>query len=100
MLSDVGDRTAGGGSIHRPEVGLSSARAVVSPAEQGISMRYTTRHRAVAEGDFALILSEGLFGGERYTFYDLFRVANGWAVEHWDVMTPEPKEHRHQNGLY
>ena len=44
--------------------------------------------------------SEGLFGGERYTFYDLFRVANGRAVEHWDVMTPEPKELRHQNGLY
>jgi predicted SnoaL-like aldol condensation-catalyzing enzyme len=37
---------------------------------------------------------------ERYPFYDLFRVASGRAVEHWDVMTPEPKELRHQNGLY
>jgi predicted SnoaL-like aldol condensation-catalyzing enzyme len=88
---------------HNPRFGngiSGLATALAQLAEQGISMQYTARHRAVAEGDFALILSEGLFGGERYTFYDLFRVANGRAVEHWDVMTPEPKELRHQNGLY
>jgi predicted SnoaL-like aldol condensation-catalyzing enzyme len=88
---------------HNPRFGngiRGLATALAQLAEQGISMQYTARHRAVAEGDFALTLSEGLFGGERYTFYDLFRVANGRAVEHWDVMTPEPKELRHQNGLY
>jgi predicted SnoaL-like aldol condensation-catalyzing enzyme len=88
---------------HNPRFGngiSGLATALAELAEQGISMQYTTRHRAVAEGDFALILSEGLFGGERYTFYDLFRVANGRAVEHWDVMTPEPKQLRHHNGLY
>jgi predicted SnoaL-like aldol condensation-catalyzing enzyme len=88
---------------HNPRFGngiSGLATALAELAEQGISMQYTTRHRAVAEGDFALILSEGRFGGERYTFYDLFRVANGRAVEHWDVMTPEPRELRHQNGLY
>jgi predicted SnoaL-like aldol condensation-catalyzing enzyme len=45
-------------------------------------------------------LIRGPLRRERYTFYDLFRVANGRAAEHWDMMTPEPKELRHQNGLY
>jgi predicted SnoaL-like aldol condensation-catalyzing enzyme len=88
---------------HNPRFGngvSGLAAALAELAEQGISMKYTARHRAVAEGDFGLVLSEGRFGSERYAFYDLFRIADGRAVEHWDVMTPEPDQLQHQNGLY
>jgi predicted SnoaL-like aldol condensation-catalyzing enzyme len=88
---------------HNPRFGNgvdALAAALAKLAEQGITLTYTARHRAVSEGDFGLVLSEGVFGGERYTFFDLFRVADGRAVEHWDVMTPEPKELLHHNGLY
>ena len=30
--------------------------------------------------------SEGTFGGVPTTYYDLFRVENGFIAEHWDVM--------------
>jgi len=29
---------------------------------------------------------EGTFGGVPTTYYDLFRVENGFIAEHWDVM--------------
>ena len=45
-------------------------------------------------------LSEGSFGGTPFAFYDLFRVADAHAVEHWDVMTAEPAPLPHENGLY
>jgi predicted SnoaL-like aldol condensation-catalyzing enzyme len=103
-FSRLGDFLAGEDYIqHNPRFGNgvgALAAALAQLAEQGITMTYTARHHTVAEGDLGLVLSEGLFAGERYTFYDLFRVADGRAVEHWDVMTPEPKELQHHNGLY
>lgn len=38
------------------------------------------------DGDYALACSEGTFGGVPTTYYDLFRVENGFIAEHWDVM--------------
>ena len=58
------------------------------------------RHQTVAENDFVLTLSEGSCGGAPFAFYDLFRVADAHAVEHWDVMTAEPAPLPHDNGLY
>lgn len=65
--------------------GLSAALAAL--AEQGISMTYTQVHELVAEGNFGYTYSDGVFGSVPYVFHDLFRVADGRAVEHWDVMT-------------
>jgi predicted SnoaL-like aldol condensation-catalyzing enzyme len=86
---------------HRFADGISGlAAALQALAEQGITMTYSAVHHTVAEHDFVFTLSEGAFGGAPFAFYDLFRVAAGRAVEHWDVMTPEPAPLPHDNGLY
>ena len=57
-------------------------------AQQGITMTYNGIRQVVAEGNFAYLRSEGSFAGEPFIFHDLFRVADGRCVEHWDVMVP------------
>ena len=75
--------------------GLGAALAAM--AEQGISMVYNKTHMVLADGDHALACSEGAFGGVPTTFYDLFRVENGFIAEHWDVMEPLAEESTWQN---
>ena len=50
-------------------------------------MEYEKNHMILREGNFVLAVSEGKFGkGEQTSFYDLFRLADGQIVEHWDVI--------------
>jgi len=71
-------------------------------AEQGLALRITKLHRAVAEGDFVLFQAEGTFGDKPHVFYDIFRVADGKVAEHWDVMAelPDVSTVPHDNGLF
>jgi predicted SnoaL-like aldol condensation-catalyzing enzyme len=55
-------------------------------AKQGIVMKYDKIHGLVGEGNFVLVVSEGVFARNPTSFYDLFRVENGKLAEHWDVM--------------
>lgn len=64
--------------------GLGAALAAL--AEQGIQMIYTTVHQVLVQGNFALAVSEGTFGGTPTSYYDLWRVEDGKIAEHWDVM--------------
>ena len=64
--------------------GLGTALAAM--AEKGVAMVYNKTHFILADGDYALAASEGTFGGVATTYYDLFRVENGFIAEHWDVM--------------
>ena len=64
--------------------GLNDALGAL--AEQGISMVYVEVHMVLAQGNFVLAVSEGTFGGEPTSYYDLWRVDNGKIAEHWDVM--------------
>ncbi|MEU7475059.1 nuclear transport factor 2 family protein [Lentzea sp. NPDC042327] len=87
---------------HNPEAadGLDGFGAAAARwAEQGRHLVYKTVHRVVAEGDLVLLQSEGEFG-EPVAYWDLFRVADGRIVEHWDVITPVPAELPHGNGLF
>jgi predicted SnoaL-like aldol condensation-catalyzing enzyme len=68
-------------------------------AEQGKKLVYKTVHKVVAEGDFVLLQSEGEFGVP-VAYWDLFRVADGKIVEHWDVIAPIPSELPHDNGVF
>ncbi|MEV7283304.1 nuclear transport factor 2 family protein [Streptomyces sp. NPDC093252] len=87
---------------HNPEAadGLDGFGAAAAKwAEQGKSLVYKTIHRVVAEGDLVLVQSEGEFG-VAVAYWDLFRVADGRIVEHWDIIVPVPEELPHSNGLF
>lgn len=83
--------------------GLSGLGAALSAmAKQGIQMIYNKTHFVLADGDYALAVSEGTFGGVATSFYDLFRVENGKIAEHWDVMETiaEKTTWQNQNGKF
>ncbi|MEM7512426.1 MAG: nuclear transport factor 2 family protein [Bacteroidota bacterium] len=90
---------------HNPDVadGLDGLGAAIEAmASQGIFMKYNTVHKVLGEGDFVLTLSEGTLGDAPTSYYDLFRVADGKIVEHWDVIEtimPE-SEWQNQNGKF
>ena len=80
--------------------GLSSALEAM--AKQGIYMVYEEQHAIFGQGNFVLTVSAGTFGGDKVTYYDLFRVADGKIVEHWDVIEPTlPAEQwKNDNGKF
>ena len=62
------------------------------------SRQYQVIHRILAEGNF----TEGTLGGEQASFYDLFRIAGGKIVEHWDTVeeVPPKSEWQNDNGKF
>ena len=73
---------------HNPRLadGASVLRSALEATDKGRRhIDYQQVHRVLAEGNFVLCVSEGNFGGVHSAFYDLFRVANGKLVEHWDT---------------
>lgn len=80
---------------HNPSIadGLSGLeKAFEEMKKQGNSMVYSKTHKILGEGSFVLAISEGTLTGKGTSFYDLFRVANGKIVEHWDIIeTIAPK---------
>ncbi|MFF0446551.1 nuclear transport factor 2 family protein [Streptomyces sp. NPDC004609] len=87
---------------HNPEAadGLDGFGAAAATwAGQGRNLAYKTVHKVIAEGEFVLLQSEGEFGVP-VAYYDLFRVADGKIVEHWDVIAPMTTELPHDNGLF
>ncbi|WP_366187345.1 nuclear transport factor 2 family protein [Flavobacterium ovatum] len=55
-------------------------------AKQDVFLKYDKIHRVLGEGNFVLVVSEGHFGTDHNSFYDLFRIENGKIAEHWDVI--------------
>ena len=85
---------------HNPQVGdgLSGlGQALEAMAAQGITMKYDRIHKVLGEGNFVLVVSEGSFGGQHTSFYDLFRVENGKIAEHWDTIEAIPPRDQWQN---
>jgi len=73
---------------HNPRIAndLAMLRAELEAMENGRRLiDYQRVHRVLAEGSFVLCVSEGYFAGKHSSFYDLFRVAGGKLVEHWDT---------------
>jgi len=73
---------------HNPRLGDGASRlrsALEIGEEGGRCIDYHRVHRILAEGSFVLCVSEGNYDGVHSAFYDLFRLANGKVVEHWDT---------------
>jgi len=90
---------------HNPQIadGLSALRsALKTTSDKGIAIEYDQVHRLLAEGSFVLSVSEGALGGVHSAFYDLFRVAEGKIVEHWDTIEaiPPRTEWKNDNGKF
>ena len=90
---------------HHPDGkdGLEGVRAALeSTFAGGYIVAYTQLHRVLAEGNFVLAASEGFLRGVPSAFYDLFRVADGKLVEHWDTIEaiPPRSEWKHDNGKF
>ena len=91
---------------HNPRLadGLSSLHAALNVRADGddICIRYSRVHRLLAEGNFVLTACEGLRDGEHTSFYDLYRLADGKIVEHWDTTEtiPPHSEWQNDNGKF
>lgn len=78
---------------HNPEMDLVG---------KATAMTYERVHRVLAEGNFVLTVSEGTRGGVHTAFYDLFRLAEGKIVQHWDTIEAiAPRsEWKNDNGKF
>jgi predicted SnoaL-like aldol condensation-catalyzing enzyme len=91
---------------HNPRIGdgLSTLRSALSDTAsyEGIAIEYDRMHRILAEGDFVITVSEGSVNGVHSSFFDLFRVAYGKLVEHWDTTEAAPprSEWKNDNGKF
>jgi predicted SnoaL-like aldol condensation-catalyzing enzyme len=105
VVTNFVDAVLVGGEVNRIDTFLDTAHLVVhTPARapglerrhgrfvanpEGPAVRYLQMHRTLAEGNFVLVQGEGRIGEEQVLeVYDLFRLAGGKIVEHWDLLQP------------
>jgi predicted SnoaL-like aldol condensation-catalyzing enzyme len=89
---------------HNPQIdnGLQGIQDAVAYLTSINNMfQYNTIYKVIGEGNFVLTISEGTWNNTSNAFYDLFRMENGKAVEHWDVIQPVPTEDlANDNGMF
>ncbi len=90
---------------HNPQIadGIPALRlALQDTCNEGFTIRYDQIHRVFAEGNFVLCISEGTLKDVHSSFYDLYRVADGTIVEHWDTIEaiPPRSEWKNENGKF
>ena len=85
---------------HNPHLSddLSGLRSALS----GGGLVYDRMHRLLADGNFVLSVCEGARHGKHSSLYDLFRLAEGKIVEHWDTseFVPPRSEWKNDNGKF
>ncbi|WP_240931737.1 nuclear transport factor 2 family protein [Parasedimentitalea denitrificans] len=90
---------------HNPRLtdgGASLRSALAAGDNTQRHIHYQRLHRVLAQGSFVLSVSEGTLGGNHSAFYDLFRIADGKVVEHWDTtekVVPQ-SEWKNDNGKF
>jgi predicted SnoaL-like aldol condensation-catalyzing enzyme len=90
---------------HDPKIvdGLPALRLALEASNGSIpNFEYSRNHRVLAEGCFVLSVCEGIHSGVHSAFYDLFRVADGRLVEHWNTIEaiPPRNEWKNDNGKF
>ncbi len=58
--------------------------------EAGETLYYEKIHRIVGQGDMVVTLAHQVWNGIGYAAFDIFRLADGMIVEHWDNVEPLP----------
>ena len=97
---------AKGYTEHNPHMadGLTALRSALSERSSNDKrmIKYNKMHRLLAEGNFVLSVSEGFRNGVHSSFYDLYCVAHGKIVEHWDTTEaiPPRTEWKNDNGKF
>ncbi|MCR9138350.1 MAG: nuclear transport factor 2 family protein [Alphaproteobacteria bacterium] len=90
---------------HNPGLagGVSALLSALEAGDAGNRrIDYQKLHRVLAEGNFVLTVSEGRNEGIHCAYYDLFRIADGKLVEHWDTtekIAPR-SEWKNDNGKF
>ncbi len=89
---------------HNPQIdnGLQGIQDAVAYLTSINNMfQYNTIYKVIGEGNFVLTISEGTWNNTSNAFYDLFRMENGKAVEHWDVIQAVPTTGlANNNGMF
>lgn len=90
---------------HSPHIadGKEALRSTLGlKTEQDYNVKYDRIHKVLAEGNFVLTVSEGSKEEIHTSFFDLFRIADGKIVEHWDTTeTVLPRaEWKNDNGKF
>lgn len=77
------------------------AAGIEALTKKGVSIQFNEIVYVFGEGNFVLVCSEGSVAGKPTAFFDLFRIAGGKIVEHWDVLQeiPSPETSANRNGL-
>lgn len=73
---------------HSPDVedGLDGfVRHVSAMADRGTPRKYLKLHHLIGQGNLVVGYSHVQVGGDAFAVFDLFRLADGLIVEHWDV---------------
>ncbi len=87
---------------HHPRIEDGLLARANANTQSDAKIRYDRMHRILAEGDFVLSVCEGTIDGAPSSLYDLYRVADGKLVEHWDTVEviPPRAEWKNDNGKF
>ncbi len=76
---------------HNPEVADGRDAFVKALGPVVKDPKYSTSIvRVVADGDVVVVYAKSVYDGKAQAVADIFRVANGKIVEHWDVIQDDP----------
>lgn len=65
--------------------------------KDGVVIKYNSIKKVLGEGNFVLVMSEGLFDNKPAAYYDLFRIENDRIAEHWDTIEEIPSKENWKN---
>lgn len=87
---------------HHPSIEDGLLARADSNVQSVAKIRYNRMHRILAEGSFVLSVCAGTIDGAHSSLYDLYRVADGKLVEHWDTVEviPPRAEWKNDNGKF
>jgi predicted SnoaL-like aldol condensation-catalyzing enzyme len=71
-------------------------------AKPGFVFKIEKVHKILGQGNFVLVMSEGLFDAKPTAFYDMYRIEDNKMVEHWDVLEaiPPKEQWKNSNGKF